>query len=379
MTQPRLVILNNEILPYRIPLFRALALDPRFDLHVLYCARRAWDRHWALKGEPLRFEHTVLPGFSVRLRKPDYGEWRTIYINPTLMAHLARLRPEVIIGYEYSAPALTAALYARLRGARYLVWTEGTPHSERHLTRGQKMTRRLIIRRADAFLGTSRAACENLRRLGAAPEKVVEAPQSHDVTWFEAQADRLRPAAGPRPPTVLFVGFLNERKGVEHLMEAFERVHQALPQARLVLAGRGPLHDELAARAACLGTPRVVEFLGFVEPTRLPEILATADVLVLPSLEDTFGVVVVEAWASGVPVVCSRFAGAGGYILAPHDGRLVDPTQPAELANAILDLLRQPELRVAMARRGREIARQFDAPRVAERFCQAIAIALSAG
>ena len=379
MMRPRLVVLNNEILPYRIPLFRALADDPQFDLHVLYCARRGWDRSWSLPHESLTFDHTVVPGFSIRVRKPDYSERRTIYINPALMLTLARLRPEVIVGYEYSAPALTALLYARLRGARYIVWTEGTTHSERHITWGQKLTRRLIIPRAQAYLATSLAACENLARLGAAPERIVEAPQCHDVTWLANEADRLRPAAGPRPPTILYVGFLNERKGVRQLLEAFEHIHRALPEARLILAGRGTLHRELADRAGRMGARRDVEFLDFVEPKRVPEVLAAADVFVLPSLEDTFGVVVVEAWASGLPVVCSRFAGAASYIRGPLDGLIVDPTQPAEMGKTIVDLLRQPEMRQRMAVRGKEIARQFDAPVVADRFRRARALALSTG
>ena len=329
--------------------------------------------------ESLTFDHTVVPGFSVRVRKPDYKERRTIYINPALMFTLARLRPEVIVGYEYSAPALIALLYSRLGGARYIVWTEGTTHSERHITWGQKLTRRMIIPRARAYLGTSLAACENLARLGAARERIVEAPQCHDVTWLTNEANRLRPAAGARPPTILYVGFLNERKGVRQLLESFEHIHRALPEARLIFAGRGTLRRELAARAGEMGAQREVEFLDFVEPKRVPEVLAAADVFVLPSLEDTFGVVVVEAWASGVPVVCSRFAGAASYIREPLDGLIVDPTRPAEMGHAIVDLLRQPEVRRGMAARGKVIARQFDAPVVADRFRRARALALSSG
>jgi glycosyltransferase involved in cell wall biosynthesis len=379
MMRPRLVILNNEILPYRVPLFRALANDPEFDLHVVFCTRRGWDRHWSVPREALAFDHTVVPGFSIRLRKPDYGERRTVYLNPSLMLTLLRLRPEVIVGYEYSAPALTALMTARLRGARYIVWTEGTAHSERHLTRGQRFTRRLIIPRAQAYLATSPAACENLARLGAAPARTIEAPQSHNVSWLGREADRLRPTAAPRPPTILYVGLLNERKGVRQLLEAFEVVQRALPEARLMLVGRGPLRRDLADRAADLGMRREVNFLDFVEPERVPEVFATADVFVLPSLEDTFGVVVVEAWASGVPVVCSRFAGAASYIRGPQDGLIVDPTQPAEMGHILVQLLGQPAVRQRMANRGKEIARQFDAPVVAERFRQARALALSAG
>ncbi len=104
----------------------------------IFSTERAWDRSWRVDRQQLGFRHTVLRGFALRLRKPNYGEWRTIYINPTLFLHLLRLRPDVIVGYEYSAPALTALLYAQIRRAAYVVWSDCTRYAERDLTRGQR-------------------------------------------------------------------------------------------------------------------------------------------------------------------------------------------------------------------------------------------------
>jgi hypothetical protein len=70
--RPRLVILNNEILPYRIPLFRALADDPQSDLQVLYCARRGWDRSWTVPRDSPAFDHTVKPEYHI-----VEGQWTT--------------------------------------------------------------------------------------------------------------------------------------------------------------------------------------------------------------------------------------------------------------------------------------------------------------
>jgi hypothetical protein len=317
----RLVILNNEILPYRIPLFRALAHDSPFDLHVLYCARRAWDRHWDLKGEALAFEHTVMPGFSVRLRKPEYDEWRTVFINPTLMMHLARLRPQVIIGYEYSAPALTAMLYARLRGARYIV-TEG------HTTASGTSPA------AKVSPGDLSSAGPRLTRHEVPPRiRTVWAPHASESSkrrrvtggLLEAEADRLR----PRPPRIRprSMGFTNARA---RLLLAPRQRRAAL--RRVWRRRRGPCTPNWRP------TPRVrvrqgPSSLGPVEPQR-------ARVLPAPMCSScprskTRSASVVGALASGVPVVCRPPAPP----IPPRSARrsVVDPTRPSEMAHAILN------------------------------------------
>lgn len=375
--RPLVVVLNNDILPYRIPLFRALDASPDLRFHFLFCTVRAWDRSWLVERDQLGFRHTVLGGFALRLRKPNYDEWRTIYINPTLFLHLMRLRPDAIVGYEYSAPALTALLYARIRRVAYTVWTDCTRYAERDLTRGQRWTRRLILPRALAYLGTSQAACDNLVEHGAPLEAVFESPMSHAVAWFETEAAHAR-TQNPRDshPRILFVGALNERKGVTALLRAFALVAQQHPLARLVLVGEGPLQAELETLAQRLGIRARVEFGGFKQPRDLPAAYASADVFVLPSLEDTFGVVVVEAMACGVPVVCSQFAGAASHLIDRANAFIVDPEDTHHMADRIHRLLSNPRLRERFAAEGRLVARSFEASAVAQPFMAAARAAM---
>jgi glycosyltransferase involved in cell wall biosynthesis len=375
--RPLVVVLNNDILPYRIPLFRALdaATDLRF--HFIFSTERAWDRSWRVDREQLGFRHSVLRGFALRLRKPNYGEWRTIYINPTLFLHLLRLRPDVIVGYEYSAPALTALLYTRLRRAAYVVWTDCTRYAERELTRGQRWTRRLIIPRAQAYLGTSQAACDNLVHSGAPVESVFESPMSHAVAWFRNESANARKESAPGGAhKILYVGALNKRKGVTSLLEAFAIVARQQPETRLVLIGDGPLRSSLEALARRLGVHAQVDFGGFIQPIRLPATYAQAEIFVLPSLEDTFGVVVVEAMACGVPVVCSKYAGASSHLVDGTNAFIVDPEDTAQLADRILRLQSDAGLRARFAAEGRRVARSFEASAVAEPFMAAARAAL---
>jgi glycosyltransferase involved in cell wall biosynthesis len=375
--RPLVVVLNNDILPYRIPLFRALDAAPGLRFHFIFSTERAWDRSWRVDRKQLGFPHTVLRGFALRLRKPNYGEWRTIYINPTLFLHLLRLRPDVIVGYEYSAPALTALLYARLCRAAYVVWTECTRHAERELTRGQRWTRRLILPRAQAYIGTSQAACENLVHSGAPVESVFASPMSHAVAWFRDESSNARKEPSPGAAhRILYVGALSVRKGVTSLLEAFALVARQQPEARLILVGDGPLRSSLEDLARRLGVHARVEFGGFVQPAELPAIYAQAGVFVLPSLEDTFGVVVVEAMACGVPVVCSKYAGASSHLVDGVSAFLVDPEDIHQVADRILRLQSDAGLRSRFASEGRRLAGSFEASAVAEPFLDASRAAL---
>jgi glycosyltransferase involved in cell wall biosynthesis len=136
---------------------------------------------------------------------------------------------------------------------------------------------------------------------------------------------------------VLYVGYLNERKGLRHLIAAFRFVHRKMPHARLLLAGAGDLQAELESMASDMGD--AVRFLGFCEPERLPQIYAEADVFVLPSLEDTFGVVAAEALTSGLPLIVSPYAGIASHLEHGRNAFIVEPTQHEALADAMQRLL----------------------------------------
>ena len=247
--RPRAVILNNEILPYRIPLFTALHDRSDLDTTVLFSTARSRERAWRINPGGLTFPHRILPGICLHPPKSYLSERRSIYINPTLFPELVRLRPDAVVAYEFSVPSMTALWYSRLAGIPLLVWSECTPVSDRHLTSGQRWTRRVIIPRAAGFFGTSVPACRNLIALGAPPERVHEAPQVHQVKRIAEQAAEVRHHDAGGGDCVLFVGSLIERKGIPFLLRAFSRVRAARPSARLRIVGDGPQRGELAGLA----------------------------------------------------------------------------------------------------------------------------------
>jgi glycosyltransferase involved in cell wall biosynthesis len=139
---------------------------------------------------------------------------------------------------------------------------------------------------------------------------------------------------------LLSVGRLSHEKRLEVLLEAFGRVADELPGARLAIAGEGPARASLEALA-----PEGVEFVGELHGHELAALYASADVFCFPSTSDTFGQVILEAAASGLPVVAAAAGGAAELVRHGRTGLLVPPDDAAALARSLLELALSPERR----------------------------------
>lgn len=153
---------------------------------------------------------------------------------------------------------------------------------------------------------------------------------------------------------VVFVGRIDPDKGIEHLVEAWPRVRDRLAHARLVIVGSGGLEDSLRRRTE---GDRSVLWLGFRRD--VPEILAACDVAVVPSPEEAFGLVAVEAMASGLPVVGTNSGGLPEVVRDGIEGRLVPPNRPRELGDVLIELAEHGDVRRKLGIRGLERAKEF--------------------
>lgn len=152
-------------------------------------------------------------------------------------------------------------------------------------------------------------------------------------------------------PLVSVVGRLTEQKGHTYLLDAFAEVIQALPSAHLLVVGDGELRLALERQAARLGLRDSVTFTGRRED--VPRIMMALDVLVMPSLWEGFGLVLLEAMAAGRPVVASQVSAISEIVVEGETGLLVPPADPKALAKALLTILVDPTLAVGMGHHGR--------------------------
>ena len=174
---------------------------------------------------------------------------------------------------------------------------------------------------------------------------------------------------GPRDPAskqVLFIGRLEPVKGGPLLLEAFARIAERHPDARLTIIGDGPDRPALQDRAKALGMDQAVSFAGFRTQDQVAAQLASADMLVLPSFAEGVPVVLMEAMAARLPTIASRVAGVPELVLDGETGFVIPPGDLEALADRLDRLLSDPALRHTMGAAGRDRVRaEFDQTREA--------------
>ncbi|WP_228255362.1 glycosyltransferase family 4 protein [Ornithinimicrobium avium] len=215
--------------------------------------------------------------------------------------------------------------------------------------------------RAEVVTGCSTMVAQDLQqRFGAGEVQVVP----NGVV--------LDPVASSRPATqeeqvVLAAGRVVEKKGFDLLIRAAQAFP---PHARVQIVGEGPGQKGLEKLATELGIRSRIDFLGRKDAGEVQRLMAKADVVVVPSRVEAFGIVVLEAWASGTPLVATTRGGPADLVTDGVDGRLVDPEDTTALARAVVQLLSDREKSRRMATRGLETVRRFTWDRVVDAYMQ---------
>jgi glycosyltransferase involved in cell wall biosynthesis len=333
----RVTFVTDIPTPYMLEVLDALA--ELVDLTVLFCARtgsRAMP--WSQRRRH-RFRELLVDGLTIRSGTPDEPDY---YLSPRIISALLRSRADAVVSAGFSIPTVYAGIAARLRGAPLIIYSDGTSHYERRLGRHQLLARAVLLRAASAAVAKSRPAAERFLELGVTPDRIFLAPHSStmDRLWRIARERDHRPR--DQTFTVLAAGRLVPHKGMDRLLLAASRADPA-HRIRLIIAGDGPESERLQRLAGELGL-RDVSFPGFVEHADMPRLYAEADAFALPTFDDPFGIVLLEAAAAGLPLVASLHAGATWDLIDDGDaGLVVDPADIDGFGAALEALARDPE------------------------------------
>ena len=233
-----------------------------------------------------------------------------------------------------------------------------------------------IAHQADLLItSTSDEGEELVRGYGADPERVVVVPPGVDLSMFQPtdRTEARQKIGYGAGRLVLFIGRLERLKGVDIAIRALallrDRQHD---DVRLLIVGEDSFDgdesekERLRSFAARVGVHDRVDFLGSVAHHELPYFYSAADVCVMPSYSESFGLVALEAQACGRPVVCSDVAGLRSVVRDDVSGYLIQAHDPAAYAERIGRLLDNPELAQQMGRRGRLLAQRFSWGRTAD-------------
>jgi hypothetical protein len=338
---PRVAFLTNFIPPYQNGVLECLSR--RYDgMRILLStpmeSNRSWKPEW--QGLDVVVQKTVT--LKGRWRHPaGFSEPLAVHMPIDTVQQLKRFSPDVVISGEMGARTLLAALYRKLHSrSRLIIWVEVAEPAERGRGLARRILRKALAKNADAFVAIGGRAARYLRGLGVDGKKIFPAAYSTDVKRFSVNGIS-RPPGCAR--TLLYVGQLIERKGLIPFLEvlsAWARENQD-QSIEFIFAGGGPLAEALERMPAASNIKRT--FLGVLPYDELPAVYGNAGVFVLPTLADTWAVVVNEALAAGLPVLGSVYAQAVEELIDEgRNGWLFRADRPEEIYGAIDRMMKTP-------------------------------------
>jgi len=368
----RLVVLTELIAPYRIPVFNALAARKGISLHVIFLSETdASTRQWRIYEDEIRFSYEVLPSWRRRVGKYN------LLLNNQVTSALSAAQPKILIcgGYNYIA-SWQAQDWARRNRVPFLLWSESTAYDHRGLHFPVEWLKRKFLSKCEGFVVPGQSALEYVQQFASPAQKIFVARNAVDIELFARRQsirptpERLRGELALPSRYFLFVGRLVRPKGVFDLLEAYQALPSELRESiSLVFAGDGPMRAELEALARDI-YPGCVQFPGFVHRDELASYYALAECLVMPTHTDPWGLVVNEAMACGLPVICTNVAGCAADLIR-ENGILVPPANSAQLSDAMQRLATRPDLRQFMAAASVKLIQEYSPEACASGFAEA--------
>jgi glycosyltransferase involved in cell wall biosynthesis len=380
----RVGYIAGEPNPSRAPHLDRIAAHPDIDLTVIYAAATVHRREWTLE---LKHEPVILRGPSLPLSRILHHDYP---LTPQIWALLERERFDVLAigGWALMATQL-AIIWARLRKVPYLLITENHLREPRprwvRALKAAVLPR--IVRPAAGHLVTGTLSREHQLHYGAESETITIFPNTIDVEAVGRRVEELRErredirrSLGVKDDAIVVtqVGrFIPFKAPVEAVEAVAQARRSAVRPLHLMLVGSGPLEEDLAVRAGELKLD--VTFAGWRSGDALLEAYAATDIFLLLSHRETWGIVVNEAAASGLPLILTDTVGAAADLLVPgENGELVRPGDVAGQAAAIARLANDDALRNRYGRRSREIVAPWGYGPSVETFVEAMRKAVKA-
>lgn len=305
------------------------------------------------------FEVNV-PGKSrfIKLHKSKTGYERGIHIlSHRIILSLADFRPNVIFINGLSFWTLLVLLFKPLYKWRIvLIYSGSSPNVDMTDSRIRLIVRQMMMKNIDAAITNSQAGKQYLVDiLKLSENRIFARPyQMPDKQALSESADIDLDFGKLQRPVFLFVGQAIYRKGILSLLQSCEILKaKGIENYTVIVAGDGKERSEFEALAVKQGLKERVKWLGWIEYGKLGACFESSDVFVFPTLEDIWGMVVLEAMLFAKPVLCSKFAGAEELLEHGETGFIFDPHKPEELAGFMQSLIEKPELMEAMGKAAR--------------------------
>jgi phosphatidylinositol alpha-1,6-mannosyltransferase len=283
-------------------------------------------------------------------------------IEPTIRDY----RADYVFSNSMGSEPLITWLSARKNGMPFGLFSYGKelyPYKDLSISVDWKrwIIRQIALRGANVVFAISQFTRQLLVQLGVSPVKVFIVPPGIRFEGHFAEIATSEPAAKTAGNvSILTVGRLIERKGVDLVLKALPQVLAKFPNSNYIVVGDGPYRDELVNLVQDLDLQDHVSFIGNVSDDEKWQYYKSADLFVMPNRElpgedvEGFGIVFLEANAFGLPVIGGRSGGAVDAVLDGQTGIIIDPLDVDSLASAMIELIGNPDLAKRLGRRGQQ-------------------------
>lgn len=391
MSVKRLAIVSTHPIQYHGAWFRRLAAEPGLSIVVFYC-HNATAKEQADAGFGVEFDWDVslLEGYP-------YQFLENVASSPGIAGFRGLDTPEIkdIIARErFDAVMINGWHYKSAWQAMRACWNSGTPvmvRSDSHLHTHQPLVKRIakrpfyswFVSKLDACLPVGKWSSEYFLHYGAAPERVFIVPHVVDTDYFESESQRLMPqrqtlraqwGLDDAAAVFLFAGKFTEKKRPADFVRAIEQASLKETSVAGLMVGDGPLRTLCEDIARRKDIP--IKFAGFLNQSEIAQAYVAADALILPSNGgETWGLVVNEAMACGLPCFVSDQVGCGPDMIIPNETGAVFPLGNTEELGALLAEFAVDRTRIGeMGEQAKEQAQKYTLSVAVDRTLQAVEI-----
>lgn len=376
----KVLLLNPTIPPRALPILNGIAEDASIDLTVFFYSISAKNRRWVLNEKNMRFKYKILKSFDIGFYGKDYFPFT---ISTDFLQRLVKLNPDVVIVPGWTdLNSFIGAIYCKFFDRKLVLRSESTKYEKSWRRTVFMPLTKFMVHSANAYTASGTRARDYLIALGALKEKIFIGYSTIDVKRFSKDSKlslkqkielRKKLGIGRNDKVIMFNGQLILRKGVYDLLVAFKRIQKKYPEAKLLMVGYG---QELGGIRKYINKnmlKKKVILTGFIENTLLPKYYAISDIFTLPSREETWGIVVNEAMACGLPVVVGDRVGSSEDLVKDgKNGYVFESGNSKDLFMSLLKLVRSEKRRILFGIYSQKYITKFNLDNIEKSLVKAI-------
>lgn len=332
----KILLIHNIVSPHTEPIFKALA--ELFNLEVVYCAKRESNRKWVIKPEG--YKHSILKSIKIEFKHKDLF---TLIFNPEIINKIKTSKPDTVIISGWDLPTYwVAALYCYYNNIPYVLWSGSTINERSWRRTISKPLVRLVISGASKYLAYGLSARDYLITLGANSKSIRVVYNSVNLKHYESEGDAktkndlIKKYNLRNKKVILFYGQLVERKSPTLLLDSFKALKNQNVALLIVGSGQRKSYLEKKIKQENINNAFIINDPG---DDKILSYYDIADIFVLPSKEEVWGLVVNQAMSKGIGVVVSDKVGCARDLIVHEKTGMIFPSENEKKLTHILATL----------------------------------------